>query len=200
MFEEFNHFFKNEGNDDTSGTSDFNKSDDNEPDDCYCESEIFESGQFAKYGKDVDLSEARGPIPPRSNTVYTKNTSIKKVDDFPFDKVYFGSPHKLPLEFKLDGPLFVTPYPGVASIFAVRPQHPSKYGVKGYCNRDYYEFRSALKDTLLKKPLSELHVRLQCNDDIKPAVELVTGNIYELKVTPEIRDHIYQSSKMNKLL
>lgn len=38
MFEEFNHFFRNEDNDDTSGTSDFNRSDDNDPDDCYCES------------------------------------------------------------------------------------------------------------------------------------------------------------------
>lgn len=39
MFEEFSHFFRESygPNDDTSGTSDFDKSNDNDPDDCFCE-------------------------------------------------------------------------------------------------------------------------------------------------------------------
>jgi len=48
--------------DSTSGTSDFDESNDDDPNDCYSESDIFESGQFAKYADGVDLDEARKPI------------------------------------------------------------------------------------------------------------------------------------------
>ena len=179
--EEFNHFFQEsfaDDKDDTSGTSDFDIYNDNDPDDCYCESVI------------------------RSNSVYTNGGSIEKINDFPFDKVYFGSPNKLPTTMKLDGPLFVSPYPGIASIFSVRPQNLKKYGVPNgvRCNRDYDEWNKSLKDTLLQKPLTELHVRIQGeNIKIKPTTELVSGYLYTIDVTPDIRDHIYQSSKMSKV-
>lgn len=139
---------------------------------------------------------------PRSNEVYTNGGSIEKINDFPFDKVYFGSPNKLPTTMELDGPLFISPYPGIASIFSVRPQNLQKYGVpKGVrCNRDYDEWNKSLKDTVLQKPLTELHVRIQGeNIKIKPTTELVSGYLYTIDVTPEIREHIYQSSKMSKV-
>ena len=137
---------------------------------------------------------------PRSNEVYTNGGSIEKINDFPFDKVYFGSPNKMPNTMKLDGPLFVTPYAGVASIFAVRPQDLRKYGVtRGMrINRDYDEWKLPL--TQLKEPFSTIHVVLQGLDKpftMKPVVENATGYIYEIEVTPEIKEHIYQSSKMD---
>lgn len=173
------YFFGPNDDDDTSGTSEFDESYNNDPDDCYCESSI-----------------------PRSNEVYTNDRSIEKINDFPFDKVYFGSPNKLPTTMELDGPLFISPYPGIASIFSVRPQNLQKYGVpKGIrCNRAYDEWDRSLKDTVLQKPLTELHVRIQGdNIKIKPTTELASGYLYTIDVTPEIRDHIYQSSKMSKV-
>lgn len=136
---------------------------------------------------------------PRSNTVYTTG-QITKIEDFPFDKVYFGSPNKLPSTMKLDGPFFITPYIGAASIFAVRPQHLQKYGVpRGISiNRAYKEWDITLKDTLLQEPLKELHVILQGAPDIKESVENASGYIYTIDITPDIRNHIYQSDKMDK--
>lgn len=139
---------------------------------------------------------------PRSNEVYTNGGSIEKVNDFPFDKVYFGSPHKIGDTLKLDGPLFITPYPGIASIFAVRPQNLRKYGVQRgqRVNRDYEEWDTSKKDSLLQQPLKELHMIIQGASDIKPSEEMLSGYIYTIDVTPEIRDHIYQSQRMNKTL
>lgn len=179
FFKEFNHFFRDTVPDDeSSGTSDFNEvSNASEPDDCYCEAEGIN----------------------RSNTVYTKDKNIKKIEDFPFKKVYFGSPNKMPSTMKLDGPLFVTPYPGIASIFAVRPQDVHKYGVpRGVdFNRDYDEWK--LPTDKLNKILKELHVWIEGKGiNIKPATENVSGYVYTIDVSPEIKDHIYQSSKMNK--
>lgn len=178
FFKEFNHFFRDTGPDDSSsGTSDFNETSNvSEPDDCYCESAT-----------------------NRSNTVYTKDKDIKKINDFPFKKVYFGSPNKMPSTMKLDGPLFVTPYIGLASIFAVRPQNMQKYGVpRGVdYNRDYDEWK--LPFDKLKKPLKELHVWVEGKGiNIKPVTEDVSGYVYTIDITPEIKDHIYQSSKMDK--
>jgi hypothetical protein len=139
---------------------------------------------------------------PRSNEVYTNGGSIEKINNFQFDKVYFGSPNKLSTTMKLDGPLFVSPYPGIASIFSVRPQNLSKYGVQRgqRVNRDYDEWNRSLIDTVLQKPLRELHVRLQGDGlNIKPTTELVSGYLYTIDITPEIKDHIYQSSKMSKV-
>ena len=135
----------------------------------------------------------------RSNTVYTTG-NVTKIENFPFDKAYFGSPNKLPSTMKLDGPIFITPYIGCASIFAVRPQHLQKYGVpRGVSiNRAYKEWDINLKDTLLQEPLKELHVILQGAPDIKESVENVSGYIYTVDITPDIRNHIYQSDKMNK--
>lgn len=183
FFNEFTEFINNESifqesydNDYTSGTSDFNDISHYEPDDCYCESMI------------------------RTNQVYFSG-DIKKIEDFKFDRVYFGSPYKHPETMKLNGPLFISPYPGIASIFSVRPQDISKYGVKPgtKVNRGYDEWNSSLINTVLQKPLKELHVRIEGAPDIKETVEDVSGYLYEIDVTPEIRDHIYQSSKMSKV-
>lgn len=137
---------------------------------------------------------------PRTNAVYLKGGEITKIENFKFNKVYFGSPNKIPSTMKLDGPLFVSPYPGIASIFAVRPQNLQKYGVKPgeRINRDYDEWNHSLTDSVLQKPLTELHVKIVGAPYIKPITELVSGYLYEIEVTPDIKQHIYQSQKMDK--
>lgn len=136
----------------------------------------------------------------RTNAVYLKGGEITKIENFKFNKVYFGSPNKIPSTMKLDGPLFVSPYPGIASIFAVRPQNLQKYGVKPgeRINRDYDEWNHSLTDSVLQKPLTELHVKIVGAPYIKPITELVSGYLYEIEVTPDIKQHIYQSQKMDK--
>lgn len=137
------------------------------------------------------------PFQEASNAVY-HNGSIEKINDFKYPKVYFGSPTKMENPMKLTRELFVTPYIGIASIFAVRPQHPSKYGVKNKINRGYDEWDSKYKNTILKSPLKELHVRFEGAPYITSTKELTHGYIHEITITPELKKHIYRSSKMNQ--
>lgn len=152
-----------------------------------------------EYDKTKSTSISDGNI-IRTNAVYLKGGEITKIENFKFNKVYFGSPNKIPSTMKLDGPLFVSPYPGIASIFAVRPQNLRKYGVKPgeRINRDYDEWNHSLIDSVLQKPLTELHVKIVGAPYIKPTTELVSGYLYEIEVTPDIKRHIYQSQKMDK--
>lgn len=154
-----------------------------------------------KYDKTKSTSISEGNI-IRSNAVYLKGGEITKIENFKFNKVYFGSPNKIPSTLKLDGPLFVSPYPGIASIFAVSPQNLRKYGVKPgeHINREYDEWDHSLTDSVLQKPLTELHVKIVGAPYIKPTTELVSGYLYEIEVTPDIKQHIYQSQKMDETL
>lgn len=141
--------------------------------------------------------------PDRTNNVYTKSGNITKIDNVNFDKVYFGSPTNYGDHMDLDGPLFVSPYPGIASIFSVRPQKGAlenkyKLPVDKITNRGYVEWDRSLIPTKLKKPLKELHVLLEGDLDFEPITDTVTGYLHEIELTPELKDHIYQSDKMSR--
>lgn len=140
----------------------------------------------------------------RTNAVYTRGGNIEKIDDFKYDKVYFGSPYKPSNPMKLDGPLFVSPFPGIASIFSVRPQKDvmkNKYGipVEKVTNRGYDEWDRNKIDELKKGPIKELHVRLKGITDMEPIEDTVHGYLCEITITDELKEHIYQSAKMNKV-
>ena len=98
--------------------------------------------------------------------------ALLKVNDFKYDKVYFGSPNKISSPMKLDRPLFVSPFPGIASIFAVRPQNLSELGISvpngKRVNKGYDEWNPKYKDTILRQPLKEVHIRLEGLPDFKP--------------------------------
>lgn len=141
--------------------------------------------------------------PDRTNNVYTKSGNITKIDNVNFDKVYFGSPTNYGDHMDLDGPLFVSPYPGIASIFSVRPQKDAlenkyKLPIEKITNRGYVEWDHSLINTKLKSPLKELHVLLEGDLDFKPITDTVTGYLHEIELTPELKDHIYQSDKMSR--
>lgn len=140
----------------------------------------------------------------RTNAVYTRGGNIEKIDDFKYDKVYFGSPYKMSNPMKLDGPLFVSPFPGIASIFSVRPQKDAmknKYGipVEKVTNRGYDEWNRNKIDELKKGPIKELHVRLKGITDMEPIEDIVHGYLGEITITDELKEHIYQSAKMHKV-
>lgn len=126
--------------------------------------------------------------------------ALLKVNDFKYDKVYFGSPNKISSPMKLDRPLFVSPYPGIASIFAVRPQNLSELGISvpngKRVNKDYDEWNPKYKDTILRHPLKEVHIRLEGLPDFKPVTMMRQGYVYEIDVS-NLKDNIYRNSWMS---
>lgn len=105
----------------------------------------------------------------------------------------------------------MTPYIGIASIFANAPKvNDLKKFIKDsdknlseqeIANKYKMGFEEWNKDKnhlneLMKNPLTELHVVLQNNIDTNNIEK--TGYIYEINITKELKDHIYQSSKMDK--
>ena len=157
-----------------------------------------------EYTTPVDVEDDVIQEVDRTNAVYTHGGNIEKIDDFKYDKVYFGSPYKISNPMKLDGPLFVSPFPGIASIFSVRPQKDvmkNKYGipVEKVTNRDYDEWDRNKIDELKKGPIKELHVRLKGITDMEPIEDIVHGYLGEITITDELKEHIYQSAKMHKV-
>ena len=157
-----------------------------------------------EYATPVDVEDDVIQEVDRTNAVYTRGGNIEKIDDFKYDKVYFGSPYKMSNPMKLDGPLFVSPFPGIASIFSVRPQKDAmknKYGipVEKVTNRDYDEWDRNKIDELKKGPIKELHVRLKGITDMEPIEDIVHGYLGEITITDELKEHIYQSAKMHKV-
>lgn len=100
--------------DDTSGTSEFDESVDNDPDDCY--TEAFD----AITGEEIPIDHAYTMDEMREITLsFTKSEKPEKLMKvLPPDSkyVYFGSPKNYMPEIKLDRPLFVTPYKSIDSI------------------------------------------------------------------------------------
>ena len=157
-----------------------------------------------EYATPVDVEDDVIQEVDRTNAVYTRGGNIEKIDDFKYDKVYFGSPYKMSNPMKLDGPLFVSPFPGIASIFSVRPQKDAmknKYGipVEKVTNRGYDEWNRNKIDELKKGPIKELHVRLKGITDMEPIEDIVHGYLGEITITDELKEHIYQSAKMHKV-
>ena len=126
--------------------------------------------------------------------------ALLKVNDFKYDKVYFGSPNKISSPMKLDRPLFVSPFPGIASIFAVRPQNLSELGISvpngKRVNKGYDEWNPKYKDTILRQPLKEVHIRLEGLPDFKPVTMMRQGYVYEIDVS-NLKDNIYRNSWMS---
>ena len=133
--------------------------------------------------------------PKRTNSVFYDSREKKHIENYKYDYVYFGTPNKIDNPMKLDGVIFVTPLKGIASIFAVRPQNLSKYGVKrdgSKINRNYKEW-----STRSTEYLKELHVIIEGAPYIKDTEENVHGYVYELKLTPELREHIWWGDNMS---
>lgn len=126
--------------------------------------------------------------------------ALLKVNDFKYDKVYFGSPNKISSPMKLDRPLFVSPFPGIASIFAVRPQNLSELGITvpngKRVNKGYDEWNPKYKDTILRQPLKEVHIRLEGLPDFKPVTMMRHGYVYEIDVS-NLKDNIYRNPWMS---
>jgi ribosomal protein S18 acetylase RimI-like enzyme len=140
-------------------------------------SKIFESGAFAKYGKDVDLTAARGPIQEGFMMEFDHNSEKIPVTDKSFDKLYFGSPTKYDGCIELDRPLFVSPFIGIASIFIYHDLDIQKHVPRGSYNLQYEEWLSASKEKL-SKPLKDVHVYVEGYPELEPYEIENTGYIH----------------------
>lgn len=201
MFEEFSHFFKENK---TIRVNDKGKEIPDKCPECGSDIKVYFHGEPVYLCSNKKCKKYFGTVPcniqEASNEVYRSGGSIQKINDFRYTKLYFGSPKKQTNPMKLGRELFVTPFPGIASIFAVRPQDLKPYGVKpeDKINRGCDEWNLKYKDNILQRPLKELHVRLEGLSDMTPVKERVHGYIHEITVTPEIKDHIYRSDKMSQ--
>ena len=137
--------------------------------------DVFTSGDFAKYADGVDLNAARGPI--QQEAVHTDKYEKIPVKDKSFDKLYFGSPKKYGTCIELNGPLFVSPYIGIASIFIWRDLEIQKHVPKGSYNLQYEEWMHASEDEL-NKPFKDVHVYVEGYPELEPYEIENTGYIH----------------------
>ena len=158
--------------------------------------EIFESGAFAKYGKDVDLADARGPITESVVMEFDHNSEKLPIKAPNTDKVYFGSPRKYARGIKTDRPLFVTPFMGIASIFIYGDLDIQNKVPRGSYNLEYEEWVSS-SDEEMSKPFKEVHVYVEGYPELEPYEIENTGYIHTVNVS-KYKDDFYRYEWMSK--
>lgn len=114
---------------------------------------------------------------------------VKRPDE---DEVYFGSPTNYMPEIDLDGPLFVTPYKGLASIYVGRDTVKSKIP-RGNYNLQYEEWGRLGE---VDKPLSDVHVYVEGYPFLEQTVVEGEGYIHCVK-TKDYTDNFYRYTWMN---
>ena len=186
--------------DSTTGTSDFDESRD-DPDDCFCESfeEIFgpviQEAFDAITGEEIPIDKAYTLEEMKARS-YTDKDVIIPVKKPPYDELYFGSPVNYMPEIDLQGPLFVTPFKGLASIFTGRErlrEELRKRGIRRY-NLDYKEWDAPEK--YLINPLKEVHVYVEPYPELEPFVLEEEGFIHCVK-TKDYENNFYKYPWMN---
>ncbi len=143
---------------------------------------IFTSGDFDKYGKDVDLTDARGPIQESVMMEFDHNSEKIPVKNINFDKVYFGSPKKYSRGIRTDRPLFVTPFMGIASIFIYGDLDIQNKVPRGSYNLQYEEWNTA-SDKDRGKPFKEVHVYVEGYPELEPYEIENTGYIHTVNAS-----------------
>lgn len=128
--------------------------------------------------------------------VQESNKIPNKVEDFQFDRMYFGSYKKFDREVDVnDGFLFVTPFIGIASIFtANRKDYKIPHGNYNIAYEEWCYIPSKLR-----KPLHQSHVIVQGKFDKEyedHEFESI-GYIYEINME-DLLDNVYQYDWMNK--
>lgn len=149
--------------------------------------------ELAKYIKTVKKDD--------EDDVYNEASVLKfpkKVNNVPFDIMYFGSNIDFGNEsIKLDhNELFLTPYIGLASIFITDRKEYFKPLPKNRphnTNIGYDEW--GLSPSELQKPLKEVHVSLDDIPNVTPFEFDYTGYIYAIDVS-QYKNNLYQKDWM----
>ena len=101
-------------------------------------------------------------------------------EEFKHDFVYFGSPHKCESSIEVNKPLFVTPYPGIASIFVDRRNRKALGIPPGPANLHYDEWGLSFEE--LMEPLKTVHMNVEGIPDIQEHEVSLTGFIHRIDV------------------
>lgn len=174
--------------DDTSGTSEFDESVDNDPDDCYTEA------YDAITGKEIPIDHAYTMDEMREITLSitedAKPGKMMKVSPPDSKYVYFGSPKNYMPEIKLDRPLFVTPYKSIASIFIWNDMELQNRIPKGSYNCQYEEWLKFNKNES-GRCLKDVHVYVEGYPDLEPYEIEQTGYVHQI-LTHNWNDNYYR--------
>ena len=174
--------------DDTSGTSEFDESVDNDPDDCYTEA------YDAITGKEIPIDHAYTMDEMKEITLSitedAKPGKLMKVSPPDSKYVYFGSPTNHMPEIKLDRPLFVTPYKSIASIFIWRDMELQNRIPKGSYNCQYEEWLKFDKKES-GRCLKDVHVYVEGYPDLEPYEIKQTGYVHQI-LTHNWNDNYYR--------
>ena len=174
--------------DDTSGTSEFDESVDNDPDDCYTEA------YDAITGKEIPIDHAYTMDEMKEITLSitedAKPGKLMKVSPPDSKYVYFGSPTNHMPEIKLDRPLFVTPYKSIASIFIWRDMELQNRIPRGSYNCQYEEWLKFDKKES-GRCLKDVHVYVEGYPDLEPYEIKQTGYVHQI-LTHNWNDNYYR--------
>ena len=179
--------------DDTSGTSEFDESVNNDPDDCYTEA------YDAVTGKEIPIDHAYTMDEMREITLsFTEDVKpgkLMKVSPPDSKYVYFGSPTNHMPEIKLDRPLFVTPYKSIASIFIWSDMELQNRIPKGSYNMQYEEWLKFNKNES-GRCLKDVHVYVEGYPDLEPYEIEQTGYVHQI-LTHNWTDNFYRKPWMD---
>ena len=174
--------------DDTSGTSEFDESFDNDPDDCYTEAYDAITGEEIPIDHAYTMDEMREIT--LSFTEDVKPGKLMKVSPPDSKYVYFGSPENHMPEIKLDRPLFVTPYKSIASIFIWNDMELQNRIPKGSYNCQYEEWLKFDKKES-GRCLKDVHVYVEGYPDLEPYEIKQTGYVHQI-LTHNWNDNYYR--------
>ena len=174
--------------DDTSGTSEFDESVDNDPDDCYTEAYDAITGEEIPIDHAYTMDEMREIT--LSITEDAKPGKLMKVSPPDSKYVYFGSPKNYMPEIKLDRPLFVTPYKSIASIFIWNDMELQNRIPKGSYNMQYEEWLKFNKKES-GRCLKDVHVYVEGYPDLEPYEIKQTGYVHQI-LTHNWNDNYYR--------
>ena len=174
--------------DDTSGTSEFDESVNNDPDDCYTEAYDAITGEEIPIDHAYTMDEMREIT--LSFTEDAKPGKLMKVSPPDSKYVYFASPENYMPEMKLDRPLFVTPYKSIASIFIWRDMELQNRIPKGSYNCQYEEWLKFNKKES-GRCLKDVHVYVEGYPDLEPYEIKQTGYVHQI-LTHNWNDNYYR--------
>ena len=193
--------------DSTSGTSDFDDSD-NEPDDCYTESfeemfgPVIQEAFDAITGEEIPINHAytMEEMAKRSLSL-DEAKAIEKDELIPIkppktDEVYFGSPTNHMPEIDLNRPLFVSPYKGIASIFIWGDMGLQDRIPRGSYNHNYEEWIN-FDEKKMKNPLKEVHVYVEGAPFLEPFTVEQEGYIHCIS-TKDYLNNFFRKPWMTK--
>ena len=139
-----------------------------------------------------ELVENYKPKPVQEGVIEkARDMTLMPVRDFKYDKVFYGDPTNGGSVRALNGkPLFVTPHPGLASIFLGRRHIFRQLSQMGYheVNLGYDEWGELGR---CDQPLTDVHVYVRNQPDLKPFTAEYDGYLHTIDCS-QLKENIFR--------